>query len=152
MIIYGIIPIRTGMTAGTCYKIVVYLALQQPFVQIPVHIKEEIAFTAIDNQSQITVLQFINLIDYRMTIPIPLHWRQARPTASSFSQVIRKRTDIHSATHTSRRTEYVAVADGIPQRTVSTHTQTADGTRTLLGNRSIMLIRILHQFRRDEVS
>ena len=45
MIIYGIIPIRTGMTAGTCYKIVVYLALQQPFVQIPVHIKEEISET-----------------------------------------------------------------------------------------------------------
>lgn len=49
VIVYGVVPIRSGMSTGTGDKVMVYLPCQQPVVQVLVHFKKEIGLTAVDD-------------------------------------------------------------------------------------------------------
>lgn len=49
VIVYGVVPIRSGMSTGTSDEVMVYLPCQQPVVQVLVHFKKEIGLTAVDD-------------------------------------------------------------------------------------------------------
>lgn len=49
VIVYGVVPIRSGMSTGTGDEVMVYLPCQQPVVQVLVHFKKEIGLTAVDD-------------------------------------------------------------------------------------------------------
>ena len=55
MIVYGVVPIRSGMSTGTGDEVMVYLPCQQPVVQVLVHFKKEIGLTAVDDLSLIHI-------------------------------------------------------------------------------------------------
>ena len=101
------------MSAGTSDEVMIYFVCQQTFMQFLVHFKEEVAFATINNQGQIPIRQFINLIDYCMIVLYRL-------VGSELSQlflhlpVVGKRANIHSAACASRRPEHIFMADSIP--------------------------------------
>ena len=65
----GVVPILAVMSSGTEDKIVSYLLLEETFVDGFVYAKEEIVYTAIDDDGQITVLQTTQLVDDCVVVP-----------------------------------------------------------------------------------
>jgi len=125
------------------------LSFQQAVMQILVHIQEEITFSTIDNDSQIAILYLINLIDNGVIIPYLLI-RFIFSQLFSHVPVFRERANIHPSACASTGTKRIFMTDCIPHRSVSTHTQSGDGASLTVGNRLVMFVDILHQFRRNK--
>ena len=72
------------------------------------------------------------------------------PAHLAHGPVFRERANIHPSACTSTGTKRIFMTDCIPHRSVSTHTQSGDGASLTVGNRLVMFVDILHQFRRNK--
>ena len=63
MVVNGICPIFTGMSAGASGKVVFNPPAEQTLMQIFIHLEEEIVFTTVESNPQIAVIDFVYLID-----------------------------------------------------------------------------------------
>ena len=57
------------MRSGTDQEIMVDLIFQQLLMEVVIHFEKEITVTAIEDDSQLTILNAVDLRDCRMTVP-----------------------------------------------------------------------------------
>jgi len=82
------------------------LIFQQLLMEVVIHFEKEIAVTAIEDNSQFTVLDTVNLHDCRMIVPNLLIVALVSELLAHLP-IIGERSDIDSATRTTGRTKHI---------------------------------------------
>ena len=82
------------------------LIFQQLLMEVVIHFEKEIAVTAIEDNSQFTVLDTVNLHDCRMSVPNLLIVALVSEQLVHLP-IIGERSDIDSATRTTDRTKHI---------------------------------------------
>ena len=82
------------------------LIFQQLLMEVVIHFEKEIAVTAIEDNSQFTVLDTVNLHDCRMSVPNLLIVALVSEQLVHLP-IIGERSDIDSATRTTGRTKHI---------------------------------------------
>lgn len=132
MIVDGVRPILACVSAGTGGEVVVDAKPEQAFVQVFVHLEEEVRLAAVERYPQIAVLYASQLPHDSVLVPRLLVGGHLAQHIRNVP-VLRERSYVHSAAHAAAGSEHVLVAHGEEQRTVSAHAQTGNGTSSREG-------------------
>lgn len=144
MIVDGVRPILACVSAGTGGEVVVDAKPEQAFVQVFVHLEEEVRLAAVERYPQIAVLYASQLPHDSVLVPRLLVGGHLAQHIRNVP-VLRERSYVHSATHAAAGSEHVLVAHGEEQRTVSAHAQTGNGTSLARGHRVVMCVHPRHE-------
>ena len=115
------------MLARTDDEIMVDALLQQSLMETRVHVEEEIAIAAIDDDSELPIPHLRDLIYHRIVLPV-LRKTLLLTQLITHIPVFGERTDIHAPAGATHRREYIAMPDRVPQRAMATHAKPRDGT------------------------
>ena len=96
-------------------------------MEVIIHFEKEITVTAIEDDSQLTILDAVDLRDCRMTVPDLLVVALASELFTHLP-VIREGADIDSATRTTGCAKHILMTERQPHGSVSAHAQPCDGT------------------------
>ena len=142
-------PVGRVVRTGTHQEIVPHALPHQLFVEVQIHLIEEILITAVEDERQLAVPERSGLTDHRMRVPA---FRIVFQFAQLFLHLPRvgERPDVHASRGRSCSPETVFVAQRYPQRAVTAHAQARDGAALARRNRQVAGVDPVGQFLRHE--
>ena len=145
LIVNGVVPVADVVLSRPQNEVVVDFAGQEGLVYGFVHFQEEIAESAVDDNGQVAVFDFSQLVDDGVLVP---YFGMTAALAQVFFHVpaVGEGADVESAAHAAAGAEDVLVADGQPEGTVPAHAESGYGAVVAVGAGGVEAVNVVHEF------